>query len=132
MNSDKFSNWAKGEFSKRSVNWEALFIIWAIGAFVTMLAAVWLMTNPHFYQRVAHTNACIANLKQIQGAIEQYALEQKLGPTNRVKLRDISGGTDKFIRPRINLDLTCPQGGTYSIKTVEDAPRCSVTRHTIQ
>ena len=98
-----------------------------IGIFLGCGALIAAITVPSFTRRrFSPTNACIANLKQIQGAIEQYALEHKLGPTNRVKFRDISGGTDKFIRPSINVDLTCPAGGFYSIGTVAESPRCTV------
>ena len=90
-----------------------------------MAAAI---TLPLFIQPRSNTQngACIANLKQIQGALEQYALENKLEATNRISISDISGGADKFIRPMINVDLTCPGGGFYSVGTVAESPRCSV------
>ena len=78
------------------------------------------------------TSSCIANLRQIQGAIKQYALEAKLKPTDRVSITDISGGSNQFIRPLINFGLTCPAGGTYSVTTVGEPPRCSVPGHTIE
>ncbi len=76
-------------------------------------------------RRTPSTNACIANLKNIQGAIEQFAVEHKLTPTNRVTLDDISGGADKYIKQSINAELKCPAGGTYSVTTVGELPRCS-------
>jgi hypothetical protein len=76
-------------------------------------------------------NVCTANLKQIEGAIEMYALENKLAATNRITFADISGGTNKMIRSLINVDLICPAGGTYSITTVGKPPRCSVPGHSI-
>jgi hypothetical protein len=75
------------------------------------------------------TNACVANLKQIQGAIEIYGLENKLKPTNRISLAELSGGAEKYIRPLINTGLTCPAGGIYSVTTVGDPPKCSVPGH---
>jgi hypothetical protein len=77
------------------------------------------------------TMGCIANLKQIQGAAEQYALENKLVATNTIRLEDLSGGTDKFIHPLINVGLVCPSGGTYSITTVGEPPRGSIPGHTL-
>ena len=53
-------------------------------------------------------------------------MENKLEATNRITISDISGGADKFIRLLINLDLTCPGGGFYSIGTVAESPRCTV------
>jgi hypothetical protein len=77
------------------------------------------------------TNTCIANLKQIQGALEMFGMENKLDATNRVSPSDISGGTNMFIRPLINVNFVCPSGGAYSITTVEEPPRCSVPGHTL-
>ncbi len=77
------------------------------------------------------TNACVANLKQVQGAIELYALENKLEPTNRVSITDLSGGQEKPIRPLINAGMTCPAGGVYSVTTVGEPPRCSIPGHSL-
>jgi hypothetical protein len=91
----------------------------------------WFITNPRFDRRIPNTNSCIANLKQIEGAIEMYALENKLAVTNRIAFADISDGTNKMIGPLINVELTCPAGGTYSVTTVGEPPRCSVPGHSI-
>ena len=77
-------------------------------------------------RRTPSTNGCEANLKQIQGAIETYALEMKLEATNWISINDISGGAGKFIRPLINRDFVCPAGGVYSISLVSQPPRCSI------
>jgi prepilin-type N-terminal cleavage/methylation domain-containing protein len=104
--------------------------IMIVVAIIGLLAAIAI---PNFVKArtTAQTNACIANLKQIQGAVEQWALENKKGPTSAVTPADISGGADKFIRPLINTDLVCPAGGTYSVTTVSNAPSCSVAGHSI-
>ncbi len=81
---------------------------------------------------VASYSSCIANLKQIQGAIEQWALENKItNATHRVTVTDISGSPTNYIRELINKELKCPAGGTYSLTTVGEAPRCSVAGHTL-
>lgn len=41
-------------------------------------------------------------------------------------LEDISGGADKYIKQSINVELKCPAGGTYSVTTVGELPRCSI------
>jgi hypothetical protein len=87
--------------------------------------------HPQHHQSADNTNACVANLNQVQGAIEMYALENKLEPTNRVAITDLSGGAEKYIRPLINTGLTCPAGGIYSVTTVGDPPKCSVPGHTL-
>ena len=80
-------------------------------------------------RRTPSTNGREANLKQIQGAIETYALEQKLEAANQISINDISGGADKFIRPLINRDFVCPPGGVYSVSLVSRPPCCSVHGH---
>ena len=82
---------------------------------------------PNFVKarRTPSTNACISNLKNIQGAIEQWALESQLTATNRVSLTNISGGIDKYIKQSINVELKCPAGGIYSVTPVGEVPRCS-------
>ena len=91
----------------------------------TLLAVV--IPNVVKARRTPSTNACIANLKLMQGAIEQLAVENQLTPTNRVTLGDISGGADKHIKQAINVALKCPAGGTYSVTTVGELPRCSTS-----
>jgi hypothetical protein len=100
-----------------------------VGAIIAVLVVGGLIAFPMVVKPRVNSqgNACIANLKQIQGAIEQYALENKLEASNRVSISDISGGTNwQTIRPMINVDLTCPGGGFYSVGTVAESPRCSV------
>src|ERR1700733_14904040 len=48
-------------------------------------------------------NACINNLRQIDGAVQQFPLEQKLDPTTTVNYSEIS----TFLKR----SLACPAGG---------------------
>ena len=78
-------------------------------------------------QRHFATDACINNLRQIDGAKQQWMLEQHK-TTNDVPtwddLRDYIGqsGTTGPV-------LTCPAGGTYTIGRVGEKPTCSIARH---
>lgn len=81
---------------------------------------------------LAHTwSDCIANLRQIQGASEMWALENQLSPNAEVLITDISGISNRFIRGLINVDVKCQLGGTYSVTTVGENPRCSIPGHTL-
>src|SRR5438445_13329061 len=51
-------------------------------------------------------NACINNLRQIDGAIQQWALENKKDSSATVAYTDISG----YLKNAV----TCPSGGTRS------------------
>ena len=70
---------------------------------------------------VAQMNACISNLRQIDGAIETWAVENKKPEGTPVTYQDIS--------PYFKATLVCPAGGTsfndsYSLRTVGQRPTC--------
>lgn len=102
--------------------------IMIVVAIIGLLAAIAI---PNFVKArtSAQTNACIANLKQIQGAIEQWALETKKAPGEAVTLTDISGANTKHIAKEINNGLNCPGGGTYAVTTIDAVPTCDITGH---
>ena len=69
----------------------------------------------------AASNACINHLRQIDGAIQDWALETKKGENAAVAYKDIS--------PYLKGTLVCPAGGTtfadsYLITTVSERPGC--------
>lgn len=71
------------------------------------------------------TNArimCMGNLKQIDGAVQQWVQENHLSDTNTYRLSD--GEIVRYL-PKGRM-LICPSGGTYAAgKTVLDDPRCT-------
>jgi hypothetical protein len=91
-----------------------------------MLAAIAI---PNFVKArsVSQENACINNLRQIDAAKQQWALE------NQKKSTDIP--TENDLKPYIMLRNgqfpRCPQGGTYSIGPVGQPPTCSVPGHVL-
>ena len=94
--------------------------IMIVVAIIGLLAAIAI---PNFIRArtTAQKNACINNLRQIDGAIQQWALENKQGATSSPKFTDISG--------YLKNSVICPSGGTtfadsYSIGTVADKPTC--------
>lgn len=120
---------ANSKLISLGVGWAIRILVW--GSLVLLLAAV-LAPFAKPRRRFSPTNACIAQLKQIQGALEMHGLKNRLKPTNQVSISGISGGTNRLILPLINVDLSCPAGGTYSVTTVEEVPRCSHPGHTIE
>jgi competence protein ComGC len=89
-------------------------------AIIGLLAAIAI---PNFIKarEASQRNACIANMKQIDGAIATWALETKATSTTVVGLGDIAGDTSKMIRET----PTCPAGGTYTLVNVATKPTCS-------
>lgn len=74
------------------------------------------------------SNACCNNLRQFDGAIQQWAVENKASSNAVVTWNDIR----PYIRlsPASELPL-CPQGGTYTIGRAGDQPRCSIMWHNL-
>ena len=81
-----------------------------------------LETTSRMQQQAA---ACINNLRQIDGAKQQWALEQKKPGESPVTPRDI------FPYFRNNTFPTCPAGGIYTLNTVAALPTCSVPGHAL-
>ena len=72
----------------------------------------------------AQLNACINNLRQIDGAIQQWALENRQPATARVTPADV-------VRYLGGVMPVCPAGGVYTLNTVSTPPTCSVPGHVL-
>src|SRR5437899_11352639 len=70
---------------------------------------------------LSQKNACIANLKQMDGAKATWALEQKQVDTNTPNDTDLFG-TTQYIRDKPE----CPGGGSYTLGNVATRPICSL------
>jgi hypothetical protein len=94
--------------------------VWGMSVFLTvaMVAPSSCKAKP-----TARRNACIANLKQMEGAVQQWAQDEGKQATNTYTFSDpallsyLKGSTLP----------ACPGGGHYSPgATVADAPKCSL------
>ena len=95
--------------------------IMIVVAIIGLLAAIAI---PNFIKarEISQRNACVANLKQIDGAKSTWALENKKvsgdpcdGPG------DLYGAT-KYVRSA----PLCPANGTYDVGAVDTLPTCSI------
>ena len=96
--------------------------IMIVVAIIGLLAAIAI---PNFVKArtTAQTNACIANLKQIDGAIEQFALETKKATGTAVTMAQICGA-DLYIK----VAPTCPAtASVYTGASVGTQPVCPST-----
>jgi prepilin-type N-terminal cleavage/methylation domain-containing protein len=66
----------------------------------------------------SRTRTCIANLRQIEAAKEQWAMEAQQGG-------DVEPTAANLSPDYIKSMPTCPSGGTYTIGAVNANPTCS-------
>jgi prepilin-type N-terminal cleavage/methylation domain-containing protein len=95
--------------------------IMIVVAIIGMLAAIAI---PNFVKArtSAQKNACIANLRQIEGAKEQWALENK--KTEGAATSGSEDAINAFLRG--GGTPSCPGNGTYTYNTVGATPTCSL------
>ena len=94
--------------------------IMIVVAIIGLLAAIAI---PNFIKArtTSQMNACINNLRQIDGAIQQWALETKQAGNAAVTFANISG----YLKNAV----ICPSGGTafsdsYTVSDVSTKPTC--------
>jgi prepilin-type N-terminal cleavage/methylation domain-containing protein len=102
--------------------------IMIVVAIIGLLAAIAI---PNFVKarQTSQTNACINNLRQIDGAKQQWALEEGKVSTDTPSLASIqpylgrgtAGSTDNLYCP---INATKTAGAGYTINDVGTAPEC--------
>lgn len=69
-------------------------------------------------------NDCLNNLRQLDGAKQQWALEAKKTSSATPSEREIA----PFLKDGIP---KCPAGGVYTLKAVDSVPTCSIAGHAL-
>jgi prepilin-type N-terminal cleavage/methylation domain-containing protein len=94
--------------------------IMIVVAIIGLLAAI---AVPNFVKArtASQVNACIANLKQMEGAKATWALENKKSSTDTPVDTDLFGPT-VYIKDA----PACPGGGTYTLGAVQTKTACSL------
>ena len=92
---------------------------------IAMVGVMSAIAIPNFVKAraVSQENACINNLRQIDAAKQQWALE------NGKTASDVPTADDIKTYLRHNRMPTCPAGGTYTINAVGQPPTCSIPGH---
>ena len=95
--------------------------IMIVVAIIGLLAAIAI---PNFVKArtASQRNACIANLKQIDGAKATWALENKKTVSDTPGDGDLFGAS-LYIREKPD----CPANGTYTLAAVDSKPTCSLS-----
>jgi len=92
---------------------------------VVAISLIVLVGFPNFVGRVhdgRQKPSCISNLRQMNAAIQQWALGFGKQPQDRITMLDIT----HYLKNATN----CPQGGKYTIgPAVSNAPSCSLPGH---
>jgi hypothetical protein len=90
---------------------------------VAVAGALAAIAIPNFVKARATSqeNACINNLRQIDGAKNQWALEKGK--------KDGDVPTKADLLPYLRSWPVCPSGGTYTIGPVGEPPMCSIPGH---
>ena len=93
--------------------------IMIVVAIIGLLAAIAI---PNFVRArtTSQKNACINNLRQIDGAVQQFALENNKSATDPCVL-----ATDctPYLK---NPNVTCPANGTYATTDCQTSPTCTL------
>ncbi|MBL7077761.1 MAG: type II secretion system protein [Kiritimatiellae bacterium] len=97
--------------------------IMIVVAIIGLLAAIAI---PSFVKarNTSQQNACINNLRQIDGGKEQWAMANKKTDGDSVTTDDVND----YIKGDTTPD--CPGGGTYTYGNVGDDPDCSISSPT--
>jgi prepilin-type N-terminal cleavage/methylation domain-containing protein len=102
-----------------------LIEIMIVVAIIGVLAAV-AIPNLIKARKSSAKQACIQNLKAMEGAKAVWALESKKGDADVPSDGDIYG-PDKTISRKPE----CPGGGTYDLKAVSERPTCTISDHVL-
>ncbi|MGH8248948.1 MAG: competence type IV pilus major pilin ComGC [Gammaproteobacteria bacterium] len=107
---------------KISTHHRSAFTLVEVMIVVSLIGLLTAIAIPQFAKARMYSqrNACIANLKQIEGAKATWAMEQKKTSTDTPALSDLWGASN-YIRDQ----PYCPSGGTYNPEQVQTKASCS-------
>jgi prepilin-type N-terminal cleavage/methylation domain-containing protein len=101
---------------------EIMIVVGIIGLLAGIAIPNWVHARA-----ASQTNACISNLREIWGAAQQWALDNRKGPDTTV--------TPEILLPYLRNAVVCPAGGSaatfgtsYSLTTVSGLPTCRIVK----
>ena len=111
-----------GESENKSLGLDIL--VWV--AILSLVAILTLIAIPNFFyvRDPCQRNSCINNLRQIDAASKQFALEHNL--TNGASINFPNDLTPYVKLDRDGKNFPCPQGGIYHLSKIGETPTCSL------
>jgi len=103
-----------------------------IGGAIFLVFLIIAIPNYDREPRTSPLNACINNLRRIDAAKEQWALDNHKinGPVSWNDILPYLTGVQK--QQGIKFETPhCPSGGTYTLGNIGELPRCSVEGHVL-
>lgn len=90
---------------------------------VLIIGILLAIAIPNFVnaRKTSRQKACIANLKQIDSAADQYAMQKPLAEGDSIALTDICGAGNL-----IKTTPICPSGGSYTLTKVGTDASCGI------
>lgn len=90
-------------------------------AIIGLLAAIALPNFVHA-RTMSQAGGCIENLRQMDAALQQFALENRKKPSDTYIVRDLR----PYMKTAQNRNPKCPGGGFYTPgENVTESPTCS-------
>ena len=90
---------------------------------VLIIGILLAVAVPNFIKarETSRAKACVANLKQIESAKEQWAMDTRAG-SSATPTAAVLYGSGNYIRTT----PSCPSSGTYTIGDMNTRPSCSI------
>jgi prepilin-type N-terminal cleavage/methylation domain-containing protein len=101
---------------------------------VLIIGILLAIAVPNFVRarETSRGKACIANLKQIDSAKEQYAMDNKLPTGDTSVAADTLGTGSLLVGSALYIKNTpvCPSNGAYTVGNIGATPVCSISANT--
>lgn len=117
-----------GKRMKQKPNSKRAFTLVEIMIVILIIGILMAIAAPNFIKArgTSRKQSCIASLKEIDSAKDQWAMDNKKDSGATVALTDIVGAT-----LYIKNTPSCPSGGSYTLNNVGADPVCSTSGHSL-